>query len=150
MDRRAMTGGAWAMLSSSEPRTVTIGDERMIEIIVPFPDSSLFPNRRQGQPWQSTHAAKVKAHEDGRMAATAATFGHDSLPPRNVDVTIVFTPPDRRRRDVDGMLSALKPTLDGIAEALGVDDSSFNPIHLHRGEPMNGGKVTIIIDDLPF
>ena len=122
----------------------------MIQIIVPFPDSVLLPNRRAGQPWQSTHAAKKTAHEAGKIAALQAAFGLPPLPPRNVDVTIVFTPPDRRKRDVDGMLSALKPTLDGIAEGLGIDDTRFNPIHLHRGEPMNGGKVTVIIDDLPF
>lgn len=122
----------------------------MITIVVPFPDSSLLPNRRNGAAWQVTQRAKVEAKEAGRIAALQAAFGIEKLPPRNVDVTIVFTPPDRRRRDVDGMLSALKPTLDGIAIGLDVDDSRFNPIHIHRGEPMTGGKVTVIIDDLPF
>lgn len=122
----------------------------MITIVVPFPDPVLFPNRRIGQPWQVTHPAKVEAKEAGRIAALQAAFGMEPLPPRNVDVTIVFTPPDRRKRDVDGMLSALKPTLDGIALGLDIDDSRFNPIHIHRGEPMTGGKVTVIIDDLPF
>lgn len=122
----------------------------MITIVVPFPDSALLPNRRNGAAWQVTQRAKVEAKEAGRIAALQAAFGMPELPPRNVDVTIVFTPPDRRKRDVDGMLSALKPTLDGIAEGLGIDDSRFNPVHLHRGEPMVNGKVTVIIDDLPF
>ena len=90
----------------------------MITIIVPFPDSALLPNRRNGAAWQVTQSAKVEAKEAGRIAAIQASFGMAELPPRNVDVTIVFTPPDRRKRDVDGMLSALKPTLDGIALAL--------------------------------
>lgn len=122
----------------------------MIQIIVPFPDSCLLPNRKNGQHWRVTQSAKLEAHEAGKIAALQAAFGLEPLPPRNVDVTIVFTPPDHRKRDVDGMLSALKPTLDGIAEGLGVDDSRFNPVHLHRGEPINGGRVTVIIDDLPF
>lgn len=122
----------------------------MITIIVPFPDSCLLPNRRNGAAWQATQRAKLEAHESGKIAAIMAAFGLPELPPRNVDVTVVFTPPDKRKRDVDGMFSALKPTLDGIAEGLRVDDSRFNPIHLHRGEPMTGGKVTVIIDDLPF
>lgn len=122
----------------------------MLQIIVPFPDSCLLPNRRNGQHWRATQAAKLEAHDAGKIAALQAAFGMEPLPPRNVDVTIVFTPPDRRKRDVDGMLSALKPTLDGIAEGLGIDDSQFNPIHIHRGEPINGGRVTVIIDDLPF
>ena len=122
----------------------------MLQIIVPFPDSSLLPNNKNGQSWRTTQRAKLSAKQAGMIAALEAMQGSDKLPPRNVDVTIVFTPPDRRRRDVDGMLSALKPTLDGIAEGLGVDDSRFNPVHIHRGEPIQGGKVTIIIDDLPF
>ncbi|MNW22505.1 hypothetical protein D3C71_2240180 [compost metagenome] len=40
--------------------------------------------------------------------------------------------PNRIRRDLDGLLSAEKPRLDGIAAALGVDDSQFMPITLDR------------------
>ena len=36
--------------------------------------------------------------------------------------------PDRRHRDLDNLLAASKPIIDGMAQALGVDDSRFKPI----------------------
>lgn len=56
------------------------------------------------------------------MAAKAA-LGRNSLAPAgHLPVTILGST-NRIRRDLDGLLSAEKPRLDGIAAALGVDDS---------------------------
>lgn len=123
----------------------------MIEIILPFPDSTLFPNRRHGAHWSESAKAKKDAKQLGHLLTASAMFGREPLTP-NMDhsLTIVINPPDRIRRDVDGLLGALKPTLDGMSIALGVDDSFFNPITIQRGEPFRDGRVTVIIDDLPF
>jgi crossover junction endodeoxyribonuclease RusA len=40
-------------------------------------------------------------------------------------MSITFYPPDRRKRDLDGMLSAIKSGLDGLADAIGCDDSRW-------------------------
>jgi crossover junction endodeoxyribonuclease RusA len=40
-------------------------------------------------------------------------------------VNLTFVPPDKRRRDADNMLAAMKSGLDGLADALGVDDSQW-------------------------
>jgi crossover junction endodeoxyribonuclease RusA len=39
-------------------------------------------------------------------------------------------PKDKRHRDYDNLLAASKSMLDGIAHALGVDDSRFGPFFL--------------------
>jgi len=44
----------------------------------------------------------------------------------------------------------MKPMLDGIAEALGVNDRRFNPIMITRGPTVKGGSITVLIDDIPF
>ncbi|MEZ2742657.1 hypothetical protein ACBP93_08500 [Paenalcaligenes hominis] len=62
------------------------------------------------------------------MAAKAAKGEKNLVGLKRVPLTIVFFMPDRRRRDVDGMHGAIKHHLDGIAQALGVDDSIFRPV----------------------
>jgi Holliday junction resolvase RusA-like endonuclease len=47
-------------------------------------------------------------------------------------VKITFAAPDRIRRDLDNLHGAMKASLDGIAKALGVDDSRFVPVTLDR------------------
>lgn len=59
-------------------------------------------------------------------------------------VSLTFHPPDKRRRDLDGMFSSIKAGLDGIADALGVNDQRFE-FTLRRAEPCKGGKVVIEI-----
>lgn len=67
-----------------------------------------------------------------------------------IEVTIYFYPPDKRPRDVDGMLSSLKPSLDAIAAMIGVDDKIFKHYHLTRCDPIKGGRVVVELDQLPF
>jgi len=72
-----------------------------------------------------------------------------------VDVHIVFTPPSRVKRDYDNMTTALKSTLDGVAEALGVDDYYMRPIAWRNApEGKDNARVDIYImpmnEERPF
>jgi crossover junction endodeoxyribonuclease RusA len=40
--------------------------------------------------------------------------------------------PDKRHRDADNCLAAAKAGLDGMADALGVNDRHFQPITIYR------------------
>lgn len=56
-------------------------------------------------------------------------------------VWIDFYPPDRRRRDEDNAIAAMKHGLDGVANAIGVDDSRFKLVpYFHE---QIGGMVKI-------
>ena len=57
--------------------------------------------------------------------------------------------PDHRHRDQDNMESALKSAYDGIANALGVNDSRFVIHPFVRDEIVKGGKVVITITGHP-
>ena len=61
-----------------------------------------------------------------------------------VHAIITFHPPDKRRRDLDNMLSSFKSGIDGIVDAIGVDDSDWT-ITISKGEPVIGGKVVVEI-----
>src|SRR3546814_1588637 len=59
-------------------------------------------------------------------------------------LAIEFYPPDARRRDLDNMLASVKHAIDGIAEAIGVDDSRFS-YSIARRAPIKGGRVSIVV-----
>lgn len=99
----------------------------MIEITLPWPDSRLLPNRRHGKHWGASQPAKVRARQDAYLLAKSAK---QTLPEGALPLRIEFHAPDARKRDIDNLLAAHKAALDGIAQALGIDDSRFRPITL--------------------
>ena len=103
-------------------------------VSLPFPHKSLFPNAKAGKSWRVSHEAKVAAREGAIKATYDAINALETLPEwgsGSIPLSIVFVAPDKRRRDLDGCLSAQKGALDGIAKALGLDDSRFRPILLN-------------------
>lgn len=71
---------------------------------------------------------KQKARTAGLTLTKTALGTHKIDLSEKEPLRITFYAPDRRRRDVDGMHGAIKHHLDGIAQALGVDDSIFRPV----------------------
>lgn len=109
-------------------------------IRLPWPDRTLHPNSRCH--WAKKAKAAKSAREDAAWWAKAA--GVKKLDADAVKVTFTFVPPDARRRDTDGMLSACKSAIDGIADVLGVDDSKW-AILVQREPPKHPGEVRIEI-----
>jgi len=62
-------------------------------------------------------------------------------------VRVEFSPPDNRRRDLDGMIASHKAAQDGIADALGIDDSKFETTYA-ISTPIKGGAVTVTLEEL--
>lgn len=96
----------------------------MTEIILPWPPVALSPNARLH--WSALAKAKkayrTECFYQARHAGIAAgMFGKDA----KVHVSLEFYPPDRRHRDEDNMLASMKSGLDGLADALGIDDRHF-------------------------
>jgi crossover junction endodeoxyribonuclease RusA len=61
-------------------------------------------------------------------------------------VTLRVYPPDKRRRDWDNIVASLKSGLDGISDALGIDDSRFRLGIEMLPEIVKGGRVDVVID----
>lgn len=110
----------------------------MIEL--PWPPKELHPNARVHF---HTKARIYRGYREDAYWLTeksGAEWGEGSARLR-----IMFHPPDRRKRDLDGMISAIKAGIDGIADALKVNDHLFG-LTLDRGEPVKGGKVIVTIE----
>lgn len=99
-----------------------------LTITLPWVDSRLMPNRKNGKAWQSTQAPKLTAKQYGSLAARAALGRHTLGQADTYPLRITFVAPDGRHRDLDNLLAASKASLDGIAKALGVDDKCFRPL----------------------
>lgn len=106
----------------------------MIEL--PWPATELHPNARVH--W-SVKARKAKAYRaDAGFITKAAKVSAGEI------LHITFMPPDRRHRDLDGMFSAIKSGLDGVADAMGINDRHFRFV-LEIGEVVRGGRVVIMV-----
>ena len=112
-------------------------------ILLPWPDMSLMPNRKNGRHWGGTQAAKVRARQYGYYAAKSA-FRTGIKLGAEIPLKITFFAPDRRHRDLDNLLACIKPHIDGGAQALGVDDKQFKPITIDAAyDSKKTGYVTV-------
>ena len=111
-------------------------------IELPWPPAELAPNRRNGKHWSATNAVKVRYLADCRHLALQA-MGRWVPPGGTLALVITFVQPDKRRRDLDGMLSSIKSGLDGLAQALGVDDQYFEPVTIRREYGGKPGMVRV-------
>lgn len=93
----------------------------------------------------------TKAHKEIGYFAAKAKAIDEPLPSVKTHVRIIFHAPDRRKRDLDNLLSSCKAYLDGIALAYGINDTLFRPITIDFAEETyKKGKVQIFFDQSHF
>jgi hypothetical protein len=119
----------------------------MDEVVLPWPDRNLHPN--SSTHWAALAKAKKKARRDAHLVAKAAGWHQAQWPEGRLHVWIDGYAKDRRRRDHDGFLASLKAHLDGIADAMGVDDSRFVPHPYIKDETRNPPEVRIRVTGGP-
>lgn len=110
---------------------------------LPWPDPGLMPNRKNGRHWGGTQIEKVSARWDAHILTKAA--GGFKAPDGNIPISLLFLCPDGRARDLDNLLAAMKPAIDGVASALGVDDSRFRPILIDKIHSKKPGGVIVAV-----
>lgn len=108
-------------------------------IRLPWPNPALNPNART--PWFALAEHRKTARIIGRYLAIEAGAKRHEWPERPA-VTITFNPPDKRRRDLDNCIGCLKGAADGIADAIGRDDSRWRVTYA-MGEPVPKGAVVV-------
>jgi crossover junction endodeoxyribonuclease RusA len=111
---------------------------------LPFPPAGLNPNQKNGKHWSSTHAAKKQYLADC-FILTKQAMGNWKAPEGSFALNITFVQPDKRRRDRDNLLAAMKSGLDGISQALGIDDSNFEALTIRREYGTKPGAVRVVI-----
>ena len=98
----------------------------MLTLTLPWPSADLSPNARVHF---MPHARAKKAAKNYAWGMTKAAMGPLRIAAGSwtgpIDVYLTFHPAMNRARDVDNLIASHKAALDGIAMALGVDDSTF-------------------------
>lgn len=112
----------------------------MYEITLPWPPKDLSPNSRIH--WAKLAQAKKAYRTECFLQARIAGVKRQEA--RRAHVSISFVPPDRRGRDLDNCLAMLKSGLDGIADALGIDDKNWT-LTLAMAETV-GGMVKVTVE----
>jgi crossover junction endodeoxyribonuclease RusA len=115
----------------------------MIKVTLPWPNKVLSPNARAH--WRKKHKANVLSKTDTAWAL--APWRTEKITTERAKVTMVFHPPDKRRRDLDNLIAAMKGATDGISSAIGIDDSKFE-LSYSMGSVEPPGSVYVTIEPL--
>ena len=115
-----------------------------LSVHLPWPPSKLSPNARVH--W--AELARVK--KDYRQACFAlckeAGFQAGLFhPAQDLRLSLEFVPPTRAKRDLDNCLSSMKAGIDGLSDALQVNDNRFE-IGLRLVKDRVGGFVFVTVD----
>lgn len=113
-----------------------------LEISLPWPSKTLSPNARVH--WRRLADIKAIAKRDARYATLAVR--KNKIDAASIKASVTFSPPDRRARDTDNMIASMKAAFDGIADAIGIDDSKWT-LHIQPvAEPVKGGRVIVELE----
>lgn len=118
---------------------------RVNKITLPWPPKQLSPNARVH--WAQKARAAKKYKKDCFILTKQAEV---ELPKTDkLHLFVDFYQPDNRKRDQDNIEASMKAGYDGIADALGVNDSRFVIHPFVRDEIIKGGMVIITITGHP-
>lgn len=114
-----------------------------MRVELPWPPKELMPNFKRRKHW-SAYWAPTKQYRHTCWALTKAARMGLCAGDVPVPCEITFHPPDRRKRDDDGMIGAFKAGRDGIADALLIDDNLLRPTY-KIAEPVKNGRVVFTL-----
>ena len=114
-----------------------------VTVALPWPPRALWPNARGH--WTRKAKASKQYRDDATLSCIMQRVPNMAAP---VAARITFFPPDKRARDLDNMLAAIKAGIDAIATRIAVDDQHWS-MTIGRGEVRKGGAVVVEIDAEP-
>lgn len=112
------------------------------EFFLDWPDKKLSPNARQH--WARVASAKKTAKRNAYYAVLQSGLG--KIAADTITVKLSFYPPDNRARDTDNMISSCKASLDGVSQAIGIDDSKWNLVITPRGPVQKHGMIKVELE----
>lgn len=108
------------------------------------PDIVLSPNSRKH--WRVVHRAKKKLRDESRKAMKAA-IGATPINAEGFRLELeIAWPKCRRKQDTDNAYAMCKALIDGISDALGIDDKHLSTLDVTQTRSgANPGKVTAVV-----
>jgi crossover junction endodeoxyribonuclease RusA len=118
----------------------------VIRVELDFPPAELFPNRAKGTHWGKLYKLRSDYRDSSTWLAKHQLKGwkHQG---GNIKLTITFEMPDKRKRDADNCLAAAKGALDGLADAMFINDELFQPIMIYRVAGTKPGRLIVEIKE---
>lgn len=113
---------------------------------LPWPAPALHPNSRSHRMAYAKSAAKARL--DAAMVCRSAMVVMPFEPPKGCRfrIDLDFYPTTTRNRDKDNCQHAMKASLDGIADALKVNDVRFDPVtNLHPAKKGRQESVMVTV-----
>ena len=92
-----------------------------MRIVLPhLPPSRAYPNRK-------THyltLSAIRSQQREEAIAYVLEQGRPDTPMKRAHITITWRSADKRKRDIDNLLSAMKGSIDGLVDAGVIEDDS--------------------------
>lgn len=124
------------------PLLTRVGLRRhQLRIELPFPPATLSGHANGNGRWKKIGLTKQLREQARRITSELGTI--DLPPAGDIAIDVLFVPPDKRG-DRWNYPARAKAQIDGIADALGVNDKRFLPTIRHA-EPCKPGKVVVTI-----
>ena len=124
----------------------------MIEIVLGWPPSDLSPNKRLH--WAKLAAAKKQYRKNCLSASREQLKKYRGVTeniPEKLVIEMTFIPPDRRSYASDNLVARMKAGIDGLSDALRINDKRFNTVISTMDQDYLGGFVKIrILKETPY
>ena len=124
----------------------------MIEVVLGWPPSDLSPNKRLH--WAKLAAAKKQYRQKCNSVAKEQLKKFKKITeniPERLVLEMTFIPPDKRSYDRDNLVARMKSGIDGLADALKINDKRFNTVISTMDQDYLGGFVRIrILQEIPY
>lgn len=105
---------------------------------LPYPDPILSPNSPKRH-WRAKQPAKEAALHHAYYASCESKGIFKNT--KTLQMKLTIYPPDRMRRDLDNVFSAMKSAIDGMSKGIGIDDSQIRQVTLKWGDVVKDGLV---------
>lgn len=120
-------------------KAVIVVNGSRAEIFLPWPNRRLSPNSRGH--WATLARAKKAARKEAFYLTKEAGLG--KIEAGSLAVRYSFYPPSHRAYDIDNLVASMKAAADGIAEAIGIDDSKWTIEIAPKGPVERNGMVKV-------
>lgn len=105
-----------------------------IVLRLPWPAPELWTNAKKRVHWRQVNTAVGLARHEAEIV-TREALAATKPPAAPSTLSVTFNAPTARRYDTANALEACKPYIDGICDALGIDDSVFVSVCCERAAP---------------
>ena len=119
----------------------------MTVINLGWPPKETHPNAR---PHWAVKAKAAKAYRAQSYLATKSQVKGLYTEDGAIDLHVVFYPKTNRKRDLDNLIAAIKPGLDGIADALQINDNRFQYLVAKLEQADNPARVEIRLEPAEY